>query len=201
MKELNIKQKISVLALIISISGIIGWIYEVFFYYLNSGLKEVYMRGPNFLPWINIYAWGSLLIILTTYKFKDKPLLVFLISLISTGLLEFFSGYILYGVLGLTRQWDYNVEILNFGNIGGYVCLRSVLVFAFAGLFIIYVLLPFLIKLVKSKHFNIIFIISIILCSIFLIDELYNLIFANLLHLPNAEQIYTGIGIKYIHFS
>ena len=73
--------------------------------------------------------------------------------------------------------------------------------FAFAGLFIVYVLLPFLIKLVKSKHFKTIFIISIILCSLFLFDEIYNLFLANLLHLPTAEDIYTGIGIKYIHFS
>jgi uncharacterized membrane protein len=198
MKELNIKQKISVLALIISISGIIGWIYEVFFYYLNSGLKEVYMRGPNFLPWINIYAWGSLLIILTTYKFKDKPLLVFLISLISTGLLEFFSGYILYGVLGLTRQWDYNVEILNFGNINGYVCLRSVLVFGLSGLLLMYVIVPLLIKLVKSKYKNVIFVISIVLFTLFTGDEVYNLIIAKLFNLPNAIDVYKSLGFNYM---
>ena len=201
MKDLTIKQKISILALIISITGVIGWLYEILFYYMNSGFKEIYMRGPNFLPWINIYAWGSLLILITTYKFKDKPWLVFLISLISTGLLEFFSGYILYGVIGLPREWDYNVEILNFGNIGGYVCLRSVLVFATAGLLLVYVILPLLLKLVKSNHSNIIFIISIIICSIFLLDEIYNLVIADLFNLPKAIDIYTNLGVKYMHFN
>ncbi len=200
MKKYDVKTKIGIILMLISISGLFGFIYEFIFYYFNGGMKEFYWCGGNFLPWINIYAIGALLIIFLSYKYRKKPLKVLLISIISTGLLELISGYLIYELIN-KRFWDYNTEILNFGNIGGYVCLRSVLVFAFAGLFIIYVLLPFLIKLVKSKHFNIIFIISIILCSIFLIDELYNLIFANLLHLPNAEQIYTGIGIKYIHFS
>ena len=54
--KLNLKQKIIILSLVIVISGIFGWIYEFIFYYFNSGMKEFYMRGGNFLPWINIYS-------------------------------------------------------------------------------------------------------------------------------------------------
>ena len=200
LEKLNKKQLITVACLLVVITGVIGWVYEFFFYYLNSGFKTFYMRGGNFLPWINIYVYGSFLIIFTTYKRRKHPLQVFLISVVVTGLLEYFSGYILYGKLGWTKCWDYNQEVLNFGNINGYVCLRSVLFFGIAALALIYVILPLLVKLVQSKHLNIIFIISIILCSIFVIDEVYNLIIANVFHLPRARDFYKSLGWQYLYF-
>ena len=127
--KLDKERKIGILLLVIVFSGIFGWIYEVLFYYMNSGFKDIYFRGGNFLPWINIYAIGSILVLFLTYKHRKSPLKVFLISAISTGILEYISGYVLYGVLHMVKCWDYNVEMLNFGNIGGYVCLRSVIVF------------------------------------------------------------------------
>lgn len=199
-EKLNKKQIISIFALIIVFSGFFGWFYEIIFYFFNSGMKTWYMRGSNFLPWINIYAYGSLLIFFLTYKIRKHPFLVFLISAISTGILEFFSGYILYGKLGWTKCWDYNQEILNFGNIGGYVCLRSVLVFGLCGLMLIYIIVPILLKLVKSKYQNIIFVVSVVLCSIVLIDEIYNLMISRILGLPRARDIYMKLGFKYIYF-
>ena len=154
MKDLTKKQKITVICLLIVISGIIGWLYEFIFYYANSGFKTFYYRGGNFLPWINIYMFGSFIILGTTYKFRKNPLLVFLISFIGTGIFEFLSGYILYGVLGWTKCWDYNQEILSWGNIGGYVCLRSVLVFGTCGLILIYIL-NFLIYLYPYYHLSV----------------------------------------------
>lgn len=201
MKDLNTKQKITLICLLIVISGIIGWVYEFFFYYANSGFTTFYFRGGNFLPWINIYMYGSFLILFLTRKVKDKPILVFLISLIATGILEYFSGYFLYGVLGWTKCWDYNQEILSFGNIDGYVCLRSVLIFAFAGLALVYFIVPTLIKLVKTKHIKVLFIISIVLASIFLFDEIYNLFLYKIFNLPDSNYIYTKyLNFKYLYF-
>lgn len=200
LEDLSKKQKITLICLLIVISGIIGWVYEYFFYYMNSGFKQFYMRGANFLPWINIYAYGAFLIIAMTYRKRENPLQVFLLSMLVTGILEYFSGYILYGKLGWTKCWDYNQEILNFGNIGGYVCLRSVLVFGLSGLALMYLILPVLSKLVRSKYINIIFIISIIICSIFILDEIYNLVIAHIFHLPRARDIYKTFGLKYLYF-
>lgn len=198
--KLNKSQFITTISLLIVVSGIFGWLYEVLFYYMNSGFKTIYMRGGNFLPFINIYVYGSFLILFLTYRYKNKPLLVFLISMISTGILEYFSGYILYGILRNTKCWDYNVEILNFGNIDGYVCLRSVLVFGLCGLLLIYVLLPMIVKIVKKFDSKTFMIISIIICSIFIIDELYNLIIVGLFNTPKASSIYKSLGLKYIYF-
>lgn len=199
-KGLDLKQKISIICLLIVITGMFGWLYEVIFYFFNGGMKTIYLRGANFLPFINIYVYGSFIILFLTYRFRKHPLVVFLLSMISTGILEYFSGYVLYGKLGWTKCWDYNQEILNFGNINGYVCLRSVLVFGLCGLLLVYVIVPLLLKIVKSKYINVIFIVSIIVCSIFLIDEVYNLVFTKLFGLPKASNIYSDMGFKYIYF-
>ena len=198
MKDLTKKQKITVICLLIVVSGIIGWLYEFIFYYFNSGMKTFYYRGGNFLPWINIYMFGSFIILGTTYKLRKHPILVFLISLIGTGIFEFLSGYILYGVLGWTKCWDYNSEILSWGNIGGYVCLRSVLIFAFAGVALVYFIEPTLIKL--AKKYPKLYYISIVLAAIFLFDEIYNLILHRIFNLPDSIDLYKKIGFKYLFY-
>ena len=78
---------IGIFCLIIVISGMFGFLYEFIFYYFNGGMKEFYWRGGNFLPWINIYATGSIMIYFLTYKLRKKPFFVFIISMISTGIL------------------------------------------------------------------------------------------------------------------
>lgn len=193
-------QKIGIISLIIVISGVFGWIYEFIFYYFNSGMKQFYMRGANFLPWINIYATGSIMILLLTNKFKKKPVLVFLISAISTGILEYFSGYFMYILMDGIRCWDYNTEILNFGNINGFVCLRSITFFGLSALFLVYFIVPFCIFLSKKINKKTFLIISISLCSIFLFDEFYNLFIAKLFNLNRASDIYKNLGIKYMNY-
>ncbi|MBP5678435.1 MAG: putative ABC transporter permease [Bacilli bacterium] len=198
--KLNKKQFICLLLIVDVLAGITGWLYEYIFYYFNSGMKTFYMRGRNYLPWINIYMYGSFLILFLTYRRRKHPLQVFLISALSTGILEFFSGYILYDKLGWTRCWSYNEEILNFGNIGGFVCLRSVTVFGLFGLLLIYGALPILIKIIQSKHQKLVFTLSMILFSIFMIDEIYNLLLYPYFPIPSAEEYYQSKGIQYIYF-
>lgn len=193
-------QIIGIACLLVFISGIIGWIYEFIFYYFNGGMQKFYMQGGNFLPWINIYAVGSLMIVLLTYRFKNNPLRVFLISVISTGILEYFSGLAIYKLCDGLRLWDYNVEILNFGNIGGFVCLRSVLIFGFGGIGLLYYILPFLIYLSKKISKKAFLIVSITLCSICLFDEFYNLVIARAINTPRASTVYKELGFEYVKF-
>ena len=196
--KLDKKTILGIIALIIVISGVFGCVYEIIFYYFNGGMKEVYYRGGNFLPWINIYAYGALLVHFSTKKIKNHPLLVFILSALVTGILELGSGYVLYGLMGKPRCWDYNVEILNFGNIGGYVCLRSVLVFGLSSLLLIYVIEPLCYYLAIKLNKKVFLTIALTLCSIFLIDEVYNLAIAKIIHTPRASTVYSSLGVKYV---
>ena len=190
---------LGILFLIIVISGIFGWIYEVIFYYFNSGMKNLYWRCGNFLPWINIYAIGAVLIIILTFKKRKNPLYVFIISVITTGILEYIGGWILDNIMNV-KCWDYTQEILSFGNINGYVCIRSVLIFGIFSLILMYIVLPIcfsIAKKMKKKHF---LILSYSLCTIFLIDEIYNLVLTKMFSLPKASSIYQKLGLPYLYF-
>ena len=191
---------IGIFCLLIVITGIFGFLYEFIFYYFNGGMQKFYWRGGNFLPWINIYATGSIMIYLLTYRFRKKPLKVFLISFFSTGILEYISGLGMYIIGHGKRCWDYNNEILNLGNINGFVCLRSVTFFAISGLLLIYVIIPLCFYLAQKMNKKIFLVISIILCSIIMIDEFYNLLFARIFHLPRAYDVYKNIGFNYVKF-
>ena len=191
---------VAITCLIIVISGVFGFVYEFIFYYFNGGMKEFYYRGGNFLPWINIYAIGSILIILLTFKDRLKPVKVFLKSTIICGILEFIAGYIIYNYFGHFRCWDYNTEILNFGNIGGFICLRSVLFFGISSLLLIYGILPMVIYLSRKTNKKVFNIISISLCALIMLDEVYNLVIARVINTPRASDVYKEIGFKYVEF-
>lgn len=191
---------LGIFCLIIVISGVFGFIYEYIFYYFNSGMKEFYWRGGNFLPWINIYAIGSIFIYLLSYKKRKNPLKVFLISTIICGILEYIAGLGMYIIGDGFRCWDYNTEILNFGNIQGFVCLRSVLFFGLSALFLMYVIVPLLFSLAKRINKKVLLTIGITLCTIIFIDEIYNLLIARIFDLPRAANIYRKLGFHYMEF-
>lgn len=191
----------AIFSLIIVTSGVFGFIYEFIFYYFNSGMTQFYWRGSNFLPWINIYATGSIMIYFLTYKKRKNPFAVFLISTVSTGVLEYLSGWGMYKFANGLRCWSYYDEILNFGNIDGFVCLRSVLFFGLSSLLLIYVIVPFFFYLANRIDRKKFLIFSYTICAIFLFDEFYNLIFARLLSLPRASAVYKKLGLHYLYFN
>lgn len=191
---------LGIFSLIIVITGCFGWLYEFIFYFFNGGMKEFYWRGGNFLPWINIYATGSIMLYFLTYRHRKYPWKIFVISFFACGILEYFSGLGMYIIGDGLRCWDYNSEILNFGNIGGFVCLRSASFFALSSLLLMYVIVPLCFKLAKKMNKKLFLTISFTLCSIILIDEFYNLLFARIFHLPRASTIYKKIGLRYVTF-
>ena len=136
-----------------------------------------------------------------TKKIRNKPLLVFIAALIITGLLEYFSGLVIYKIGDGLRLWDYNKEIWNFGNIGGFICLRSVLFFGVSSLLLIYGIVPFCIYLSKKMSKKAFLILSITLFSIVMFDEVYNLLIARALNLPRAADFYKSLGFKYVKFN
>lgn len=189
--------KIAVFGALWVFGGVYGFIYEFIFYFLNSGAKSFYWRGGNFTPWILLYACGALLIYLFTFKFRSKPILVFLMGALCCGMLEYVTGLVLYKMCDGFRAWDYNMEKWNFGNIGGFICLRSVVVFGLSAMLLMYCIYPLIIKL-KDRMGNKPFVIlTIILVTINALDQLYNSIIApQFTNLVKANDIYIRFGLK-----
>jgi uncharacterized membrane protein len=170
-KNLSKKSIISIICLLFVIGGIFGFIYEELFYKIDLGYFV--KRGSTFGPWIPIYGYGSLLIVLMSYWARKKSWLVFLLNCLVTGILELGTGFVLDKYFNL-RLWNYNEEIWNWGNYNGYICIRSVLFFGVSSLLLIYAILPLLFKIVKKKEEkkqeNILLGVSIALALTFAID-------------------------------
>lgn len=183
-KELELWQKIGIACLVVVITGFVGWLVEFMFYYIDNG--SLHWKGGNFLPWINMYSVGAFIVFPLTYKFRNKPLYVFLISVISLGIFEFLTGFILFEIFGI-RYWDYNDEIF---NIGGYVCLTSLISVGIGGVFVMNFLVPLLTKISKIQPKKIFLVISVGLCLLVLSDEFYNFFITKMFNLPTAIEIY-----------
>lgn len=195
--KLKTYQKIGIAMLVFVISGIIGWIYEFIFAFINEGCDKWYMQGGNLLPWINIYAIGALAVIPMTYKFRRKPWLVFIIAFFVTGIIELVGGWLVFYLGNGTRYWDYNDLAWNFGNIGGFVCLLSVTIFGIFSLLLMYGVLPFCIYLSLRLKKQTFLTLAISLFAIIMLDELTNLTLKNL-GLPTAMDFYRSLGWEYV---
>ena len=152
-------------------AGIVGFLYEEVCVYINDG--EFFKRGTTYGPWIPIYGFGALIIFFATFKLRKKPLLVFLVSSLLCGTLELVSGYVLDKFFGL-RLWDYSLVILNWGNLNGYICVRSVITWGLMGLFFICVMLPLFEKFQnkRPKAFNV---VSFVSFGLFVLDIVLSL--------------------------
>ena len=126
---------------------------------------------------INKYFLFSLLIlevaIISMYSMvnfdQSEGILLFILSIIITGLLEYLTGFVLHKFMNI-RLWDYNTEIWNFGNIDGYICLRSILFFGLSSLFLVYILVPILKRIIINKSLNKVLSVSLSLLLIFFIS-------------------------------
>lgn len=194
--KLTKSQKIGVLCLIIAFSGFAGWLWEFCLQEFSGGFKHLYIKGGNLLPWINLYAYGALLIITTTYKFRKYPWAVFVIAAIVCGLLELFAGWVVYEVGNGTRYWNYLDDWWGIGSINGFVCPASACAFGIGALALMYWLLPLCIRMsikIPKKTF---LTLAITLFIIVIADDLTNLTLKNL-NLPTAMNLYESWGWKY----
>ncbi len=167
-EALTKKQAVLAVCLIFVISGITGWLYEELFYRINDGGFS--WRGHGIGPWLPIYAFGMLILLFATAPVRDSKWKVVLLCAVISGGFEFLVGWALYRFHGGLRLWDYNTEIWNWGNIGGFVCFRSVLIFAAAAPLLIYTLVPLIGKLAKKLPDAVFTLITAVPFVLFVID-------------------------------
>ena len=173
MDRTYLRTRFPLLMLIFAFGGVFGFIYEEIFYRFDLG--EWVKRGTTFGPWIPIYGFGAILILGLTYKVRKNPFLVFLLATVSSGILELATGWVLLTLLGV-RLWNYDEEILNWGNIGGFVCARSVLFFGISGLFLRYAVVPFFGKIEKKMPHKAWLLLCFIPSGLFILDIVISLI-------------------------
>ncbi len=157
--------------LIFIIGSIVGWLYEEIFYFVNE--RAITNRGFLYGPYLPVYGFGAILLVLFLKRFRKNPIIVFLLAIIITGVLEYFTGLIMWEIWH-QKWWDYTGLFL---NIDGYVCLRSVLTFGIGSLLLIYLVEPLVIKMIDKIKKKTLMILCFSILTIFIIDNIITFIF------------------------
>ena len=189
-------QKVGIIFLIVVLTGFIGWVWEFLLAEIEGGFQHLYIKGGNLLPWMNIYAYGALLIMLVSYKLRKYPWAVFVASTIACDLLELVAGWLVYTIGNGTRYWDYRNSFWGFGNIDGFVCPASAIAFGLGALGLMYWLLPRVIFWARKLRRRTFLTLSITLFTVVMLDDITNLTLKNL-GLPTAHNFYQALGWVY----
>ena len=179
--ELSDKKRTVIGVFLLTVLGaFIGWVYEMIFYRIDLGY--FIKRGHGFGPWLPIYAFGALGLTLIVIRKKIHPAILFIISVIGSGIIEYVTGWVLYNLMGGVRLWDYNTEIWNWGNIDGFVCARSVLIFGVFGSIYGALVIPKFMEFIRKANARVLVIFSSVLAVIVGADVIYGYIIKTIIN-------------------
>lgn len=146
------------------IYSILGWSLEVLLSLYEH--KRFINRGFLIGPYCPIYGAGSILLTLLLTNYENNIIILFILSMVICGILEYFVSFILEKIFKL-RWWDYtNMKF----NINGRICLETLVIFGIFGVLLIKITNPFLLNILNQFNSNFLVIIAIILMSIFIVD-------------------------------
>lgn len=144
-----------------------GWVWECALEVIEHG--QLVNRGSLYGPWIPIYGFGGVGMVIFLKRFAHRPILTFFLAVLMCGILEGGTGWYLNTFNGM-RYWDYSNYYF---NIHGYVCLEGLLVFGLGGCMFIYLLAPmldaYLNRIPKKRRAA----MCVVLVSAFLTDVTY----------------------------
>ena len=147
------------------IYSVLGYIIEVLFCSIRE--QKLVNRGFLFGPWIPIYGFGMLIILISTLPVRGNFTLTFLVSIIVCSLLEYFTSWAMEKLFHI-KWWDYSKT--DKYNLNGRICLRNCLAFGIAGLLIIYQFHPLIESSVIGASLYAKISISLIFLIIFIAD-------------------------------
>ena len=150
----------------------IGYVAEVI--YCSYSQRKLVNRGFLFGPLCPIYGIGALLTIFCLSPLKDNPILVFILGVLITTALEYYTSYIFEKIFK-NKWWDYSYRA---DNINGRVCIGNSIYFGLGILLVIYIYNAYLTNILDNIDSNIIIWVSIIIFIIFIVDLIWSIIIA-----------------------
>ena len=121
----------------------LGWCTEVSYVALVSGrfVNRGFLNGPV----CPIYGFGVVIVLGCLEPLQENLLLLFLGSVVLTSLLEWLTGFLLEKLFH-QRWWDYSDQPF---NLGGYICLRFSIMWGLACLFVVKIVHPSVLLLIR----------------------------------------------------
>ncbi len=169
-KTTNYQKKYSLISIILMFftASIIGYIWEVLIHFIQYG--TIVNRGALHGPWLPIYGWGAIILIVFLRKYRSEPLKTLILSIVLCGIVEYFTSLYLE-IFKHASWWDYHGFFL---NIHGRVCLEGLIAFGVGGCAFIYFLAPFLENIYMKINKKIKIVLCIFLSILYIGDSLYS---------------------------
>ncbi len=145
--------------------SMIGYLSEVI--YCSIPLRRLVNRGFLHGPYLPIYGFGALLVVIPLMFVDAHPILVFLFAVLLTSSLEYVTSFLLEKIFH-TKLWDYSN---NFANINGRICLLNSTLFGLMGLGATYFLHPAMVRAVSSIPDRAMHPLSVVLLLVVVIDS------------------------------
>ena len=122
--------------LIFYLYSFVGWVWESCYVSLKKArwVNRGFLNGP-FLP---IYGFGALTILLSTLAVRENLPLIFLFGMAAASVLEYFTGVGMEKIFPV-RYWDYSNQKF---NLNGHICLTSSLAWGFFSVLLVRVIHP-----------------------------------------------------------
>lgn len=158
-------KQVMIYFLLFIIYATLGWLIEVIGKLIEK--KRFINRGFLIGPYCPIYGFGALAITFLLKKYTDDIVALFVMAILVCGILEYLTSYFMEKIFH-ARWWDYSTKKF---NINGRVCLNTIIPFGLLGCFIMYVSNPFLLKILNALPDLALYILSIALFIIFIIDN------------------------------
>ena len=146
------------------IYAFLGWIMECTLNVINR--HKFVNRGFLIGPICPIYGVGVVGVTLLFSNFKGHIILLFLLSTLICGILEYATSYGMEKIFH-ARWWDYSQKKF---NINGRVCLNTLIPFGILSILILRFLNPIIISRLHLIPNNILTFISISIAIIYIID-------------------------------
>ena len=142
----------------------LGWCTEVSYAALLRGrfVNRGFLNGP-LCP---IYGFGVVIVLFCLEPLRDNLLLLFLGSVLLTSALEWVTGFLLEKLFH-QRWWDYSDEPF---NLGGYICLRFSIAWGLACLFVVEILHPTVLLVIRLIPRPLGMVLLVVLCAATAVD-------------------------------
>lgn len=183
-----------------TIYSFLGWLSETIYCFIID--KKFTYRGFLYGPVCPIYGFGGVLVTILLKGSGSNPIKVFFEGMILASILEYITSYVLEKLFHM-KWWDYSTYKF---NINGRVCLLNSVLFGVLAVVIVEVIEPMLGGLVRSIPNKIIYPLSAIITTIFIVDFVFTV--AHLLHLKdhlarikNIKNDLRKVGIELEEFT
>lgn len=168
-----------------TIYSFLGWLSETIYCYIID--KKFTYRGFLYGPVCPIYGFGGIIVTECLRGMKGNIIEVFFGGMILASILEYITSYVLQKLFNM-KWWDYSEHKF---NINGRVCLLNSTMFGILAVVIVYVLEPLCKNTVVSIPHKILYPLSAVITTVFIVDTIFTV--AHLIHLREHLASLTNI--------